>query len=345
MDIKKVNEQLVFTHTNGTTLIVGCQGLESPETHATVRDFIKSDEKIWDSDTNPSKESRLFIPLFYRIIYGHENKVLPAIDKFFPFADMFDCSTDVSSLITCGFPFEEIPKDFIEFCNREVLGFNRQSYVNFLFYKLTQNLPYKYYSILREIHDNKLCNNWVNHYKKVLELVIFAKVFINSTKRANEVVRIQDIMAEINHLSGSLDETKTLKENIDILKAEERERKSSEIREVQEQFQFLEEFCSEGLKVVVPLSLEELEDENRQQCSDVGTCYIEDIIEKDCFIYFIRAEDELERSYITCRYDLNEQVTLEGVAKFNAECIDEVANILMEKVDKAMSRLFVLNWE
>lgn len=342
MDITKVNGQLVFTHTNGTILTVNSYGLESPKVHARVCDFVKSDEQISEFDNNLKKESRLFIPLFYSRASNRSDKELLAIDKLFPFVDMLDCTFDIYSLIGCGFPLERFPKGFAEFCKRERLSIKQSSYINFLFYELTKNLSPRYRSILREVHDHRMCMVLVNHFRETEDLILFAKAFINSTKKPNEVIHITEILDELNELcyDNELDETKTLKENANRMKTEAREQESSEIRKAQSPFLFLEKIEHHGLRVVIPLSLEELEDEGSQQSNCVGEYYNEMIVGEECFIYFIRKEDKLEKSYITCRYDLYEEKTEEARARFNKEYKDERVDEIICMVDEAME-----DWE
>lgn len=341
MDITKVNGQLVFTHSNGTSITVNNQFLDDPRVFQVVTHFANTDLKAREINPNSKKENQIFVPLLWHRYYMRKPKVLSTIDKLFPFVDMLDIPSDALDFIEMGDLFKSVPKGYLEFCKRKGMRIYGHSYNCFIFHKLTENFPLKYRSILREVHDSNLCQNLVNIDKSTDELISFAKAFINSTKKAKEVVRLESIMCELNGEENiQLDETKTLQENFDIFKAEERKADSLAIRESQLPYLELEKISFHGLRVVVPLSLEELEDEGKQQSNCVGSFYNTAIWEGECIIYFIRAEDKPEKSYITCRYDFYGEETEEARARFNSEYEDERVDEIIKQIDEIMK-----NWE
>lgn len=346
MDISKVNGELVFTHSNGTSITVDNQFLDSLEVYNLVNSFVKSDFKVKGVDETQKKENRIFLPLFYHAsAYQDSSKSLAVVDKLFSFVDMLDDKWDVLDFIVRASvrdsSFNPIPKGYPEFCKRKGMRFYGHSRDCFTFYKMTESLPFKYRSILREVHDGSLCKEWVNIYSKTDELISFTKAFINSTKKVKEVVRLEGIMYELSKQEGDcLDGTKTLQENLDIIKAEDKKRESQAIRESQLKYLELEKINSHGLRVVIPLSIEELEDEGNQQSNCVGNFYNNDICNGNCIIYFIRAEDKLEKSYITCRYNFDEEETEEALARFNNNYEDERVDEIIERVDETMR-----NWQ
>lgn len=346
MDISKVNGELVFTHSNGTSITVNNQFLDSHEMYSIVNRFVKADFRVGQSDEIQKKENRIFLPLFYHTsAYQDDSKTLTVVDKLFSFVDMLEDKWDVLDFIVRvsvrDSSFNPIPKGYPEFCKRKGMRIYGHSRDCFTFYKMTESLPLKYRSILREVFDGSLCKEWVNIYSNTDELISFAKAFINSTKKVKEVVRLEGIMYELSKKDGDrLDGTKTLQENLDIFKAENKKRESQAIRESQLKYSELEKINSHGLRVVVPLSIEELEDEGNQQSNCVGNFYNDNICDGDCIIYFIREEDKLEKSYITCRYNFDEEETEEALARFNNNYEDERVDEIIEWVDETMK-----NWE
>lgn len=75
--------------------------------------------------------------------------------------------------------------------------------------------------------------------------------------------------------------------------------------------------------VVVPKDMSDLIDEGTQQHNCVGSYYNQSIANGEDFIFFIRKKDNLEKSYITCRYETEYGDLAEINTKFNEENYNE----------------------
>ena len=69
--------------------------------------------------------------------------------------------------------------------------------------------------------------------------------------------------------------------------------------------------------------MSDLIDEGTQQHNCVGSYYNQSIANGEDFIFFIRKKDNLEKSYITCRYETEYGDLAEINTKFNEENYNE----------------------
>ena len=84
------------------------------------------------------------------------------------------------------------------------------------------------------------------------------------------------------------------------------------------------EFSYGGLKVVIPTSVDEFVDEADQQNNCVARMYMPRVIENTTNIVFIRRENEIEKSYITC--EVRDGHIIQYLAKNNSRSYDEIGS-------------------
>ena len=77
--------------------------------------------------------------------------------------------------------------------------------------------------------------------------------------------------------------------------------------------------CFGNYIVVVPQNVMDLIDEGFQQNNCVGYYYNDSIERGDNCIFFLRKKDRLEKSYITCRYSVNNKEVVEARYKNNRD--------------------------
>jgi hypothetical protein len=83
----------------------------------------------------------------------------------------------------------------------------------------------------------------------------------------------------------------------------------------------------DNFKVIIPHSCEDLIDEGEQQHNCVGG-YVDEIIDEDCYIVFIRRKSDLKKSLVTVELDLDFEL-VQGLMKNNTSIKDkEVADFL-----------------
>lgn len=99
------------------------------------------------------------------------------------------------------------------------------------------------------------------------------------------------------------------------------------------------ELSNEQFVIVVPETAQDFTDEGNMQNNCVGSYYHSSIRSGDNFIYFIRKADNPKHSYITNRFNRNEQKTVE-TRKVNNRCNDDTdAQELIREIDKKIREL------
>ena len=82
------------------------------------------------------------------------------------------------------------------------------------------------------------------------------------------------------------------------------------------------EFSYGGLRVVIPTTVDEFLDEGSQQNNCVARIYMPRVIENSTNIVFIRRENEIEKSYITC--EVREGRIIQYLTRYNNRDYDEI---------------------
>ena len=134
-----------------------------------------------------------------------------------------------------------------------------------------------------------------------------------------------------------IDETKSLKVNKEMFQ-EISERKKNEALERQlKRLNFINGLMSGNLVVVVPQTQADKREEGKQQHNCVGYYYDESIIRGENLIYFIRKMDNPEKSYITCRYNIPNERTIEYRGFANNNVRDEEAIQFIRHIDELIN--------
>ena len=89
--------------------------------------------------------------------------------------------------------------------------------------------------------------------------------------------------------------------------------------------------------IKVPQSTEDLIDEGRQQNNCVGSFYNDSIMKGKDLIYFIREKNNPKKSYVTCRYNIAYNETIEHKYKNNKN--EEALRDVRTEVDNLIRKL------
>lgn len=131
-----------------------------------------------------------------------------------------------------------------------------------------------------------------------------------------------------------LDENRDIRYNLDTLMAIEEEEKDNILAKKLQRLNFLNSYKKDNLEVVVPQSIEDLAKEGKMQNNCVGHYYNNGVRENMYLIYFIRQVDNINKSYITCRYDLQLRETVEYKYKNNREVTSKYDTNFIQEIDK-----------
>lgn len=99
------------------------------------------------------------------------------------------------------------------------------------------------------------------------------------------------------------------------------------------------EFSYGGLRVVIPTTVDEFLDEAEQQNNCVARMYMPRVVENRTNIVFIRRENELEKSYITC--EVCDGDIIQYLAKHNSRNYDEIGSEFKRLYQKHLDE----NWK
>ena len=232
----------------------------------------------------------------------------------------------------------ELPKGYIKYCMDNDYTINNDTLKSFMESQKLKNFNDKDKKVLIILHS--ILN--INDYS-VEDLHNIIKVFNNSVKDLNHFLNIKENMKKFlkyynsETLNKYLNYEKSAYYNVKIMETHLEEERQFKIAERQNKIKNLENLSLNGLKIIVPTTLAEFTDEGNQQNNCVGYHYHDSIIKGWYLIYFIRKEENIEKSYITCRYDVEARKTVEHRTKNNEWYNDEEK--IFRIIDRTIKKL------
>lgn len=125
-----------------------------------------------------------------------------------------------------------------------------------------------------------------------------------------------------DEMKSLLDTNRDIKYNLKTLKNYRNRNKNRRLAEQLQRLNFINGIEIEDYVIVVPQNQEEKIAEGAMQNNCVGYYYDESIIDGKNLIYFIRKKSNPTQSYITCRYHIYSNDTVEYRYK-NNRCVDD----------------------
>lgn len=122
---------------------------------------------------------------------------------------------------------------------------------------------------------------------------------------------LKDMLTTYPHLEKYYDDNRGLDYNCKMLKNILDAEKEKIIIEKEQVIYPLENLDLGDLQIVVPHSLADFTDEGNQQHNCVGNYYHDSIAQGRNLIYFIRKKENPSKSYITCRFNIDSNQTIE----------------------------------
>lgn len=243
---------------------------------------------------------------------------------------------------------DKIPAGYIKFCRENEKEINDNSLNDFYMWKLFKNVSEK---------DKDLYMNIYNYNKyriKQLSLefiAMLAKIYKSSLKsnHFDETLRIGDKMEDfvyqyektVKHypyinIKQVIDINRGFETNIILLKNAINAAKEKSIIEKEDKIRGLTTLDLGEYFIIVPQTLEDFSNEGKMQNNCVGYYYHDSIKDGRNLIYFIRTKENPTKSYITCRYNISSEKTVEHRIKNNVNYhYDE----MLAKIDKRIKEL------
>jgi len=253
-------------------------------------------------------------------------------------------------LAACGISCDTMPKNIDKHISNGYL--QNTFYSEYIMTNLVKN-P-KYQKVVEFLTRDIGCDKTFN-LLKILNIESLLKIARNSVNNGN--FRIESDLFDLCSLIATLgadvvcensliDTNRDLKYNTDTLKDYRDREKNELLAKKLQKLNFINNMTfgkNNEYTVVVPQSQRDKIDEGRQQNNCVGSYYDDSILRGQNLIYFLRKSDNTKKSYITCRYNLRSENTVEYRLKNNNSVrkgsideliIEQISNIIKEHFTK-----------
>lgn len=177
---------------------------------------------------------------------------------------------------------------------------------------------------------------------KLLETIgstdIIKKIMVSTIKNGEipGIYDMRDLIEDIikYEIFDVLDGNRTLSYNIKLYHAVLENKKNEKLEKQLQKLNFINSLEFDDYIVIVPQTIEEKADEGKQQNNCVGHYYDDSIIKGENLIYFLRKKNKPNKSYITCRYNIPAEKTIEHRYKNNINVCNETEIEILKKIDK-----------
>lgn len=149
------------------------------------------------------------------------------------------------------------------------------------------------------------------------------RIATNSLKRyevkdLNRTLReIINLVMTIPGLRDYLDDTKSAENALQILDDQRHKERNKAILANESKIAALNGAIVGGLMVKIPSFMKDFKDEGAQQHNCVGYMYHDSMAQGRDLIYFLRNPDAPSKSYVTCRFNMSSETTVEHRTKHN----------------------------
>ena len=242
----------------------------------------------------------------------------------------------------------EIPKGFLKWCRENEHKADADAlneYTTIQYIKKLNDLDKKFYEYLSQKRVN------LNVIRRLNLVGVFRQIF-NTTRKSGDIwcvyddVRaLTDKLARVertfteDEIKAALDTNRDFKHNIDILNNYINRERNNKILATENKYREIETLSNDEYIIIVPKSMEDFTKEGKMQNNCVGYYYHDSIADGENFVYFIRKKKKPEKSYITCRYNMNAKETREYRTVNNNGVGDEKAIELIHTIDKMIEQI------
>lgn len=267
----------------------------------------------------------------------------------FNYADLLPENFRTIMKIAMSFKDVECPKGFINWLKENNLKLKLQNYYTF---KITKEHP----DFSKRIFAKALLES--TEYQRGLspELIeyienakVIDKMFFdeNILKEIFETFFKRELrkLNEMKNANFTIDTNRGISQNYKLYNDWLTEKENKEFAKKLQVLNFLNNVEFDKYIIKVPQNLEDLQKEGRNQNNCVGHYYNNSIKRGENLIYFIREKDNENKSYITARYNLDREKTVEFRRKNNEavrsekmiNIIKNIDNFINEKLEKGKS--------
>lgn len=300
----------------------------------------------------------LFITAFSK--YSNRQNRVKCIEKYLPYPELLENIFDADDIPP------ECPKGFVQWLKENNKQLNLKTYVEFDVRKKLSTMPKENTEIVNFLTTGNNSPFGINSLfirKSYFEMTeeerhIFNKICKTSMKSFSWTMQY-DARFFASYISNNsfdnfgnscckdwakyVDTNRDFRYNSDILASITKERKSLIIIEQENKIKEIENLSNEEFVIVVPKTLQDFTDEGKMQNNCVGYFYHNSIANGENYIYFIRKKSSPLHSYITNRFNIYQNRTVETRKVNNSFNDDENARKLIKKIDEKICELLNMN--
>ena len=227
-----------------------------------------------------------------------------------------DLEYDVDLDDMCNF---KLTKDYLEWCREHNKPISLRTIDEYRQEKLEYSIPrdLKPYYVIMKFHDVELDDVDKETLFKLLKIIKYTVCHLRANNAVNDIEYFCDLMDMLTNENKKLLSTnRTISQNCTIIE-QQKFIDNKAFESTLKKLNFMNGKCFDDYIVVVPQNVIDLINEGSQQNNCVGY-YYNDIIERgDNCIFFLRKKDKPEKSYITCRYFVDNKKVVEARYKNN----------------------------
>lgn len=232
--------------------------------------------------------------------------------------------------------YEKMPNGFYQYLQEKNENISRENLEEYFYVSLYGRAGYN----IRKAYDTRTAEIILND----LTIKTLNKIITNNIKNGDYDIRYylanflkafaQAKVIEPN-IKEMLDENRDLEHNYDIVNGIIH-KKENEILEAQlKKLNFINGLTfADKYVIVVPQTVKDKADEGKMQNNCVGYFYDDSIRRGENLIYFLRKIDKPTKSYITCRYNLHSEDTVECRKVNNSSINDDNEMAIIEEISK-----------
>lgn len=266
----------------------------------------------------------------FSMLQHHEIK-----EWLFSYTDLIE---NYSDMISINF---DCPKGYINFLKEYNLTINQETYIKYIMLdKLHGNLRavdmyYKFMHTIMALHNNKF-NYFLNNFTFIEKLnksyIVSAKNFEIYSNIIRDMKDILDYAYALKNLT-IIDTNRGINYNFKLYSTAYGERQNTLLNNNLKRLNFLNGLTFNDYIIVVPQRLSDLQNEGKQQNNCVGYYYNDSIKRGENLIYFMRKINNPTKSVVTCRYNIDDNRTVEHKI-FNNSWTDNEQEEIISKIDE-----------
>ena len=336
-NIEKVGSVIMITLDNGKTVTYDCkENIMTSYTNRKVKNFPSNIDILTNAVAG--------LKWALTILHNYHNNSTP---ETFKKLELFINNLDLIETPFNDYIPNECPKGYIKYLRDNNKKINCKSLMIYKASKTLNKNDLTIYSHL--IEADTLAADW---YINLLSdnRNKFNKIFNVSAKEFNWNLQtdfhlwyntcIYNAKEKLgDNWMNFLDENRNFKYNTKIIETLLENKRNEKIIKNESKIKAIENLSNDTYIIKVPEKIIDFTEEGKMQNNCVGSYYHESIANGENLIYFIRLTKKPEKSYITNRYRISSEKTIESRKINNTENNDIQAKELIKQIDKMIKEL------